>query len=101
MKAATNNFRSYLILKRLAPLSVVSGQKEVVSEGDLWLLSGVLISQLPQGVEGPGFPREPVWHMLFLHLHVSSGEENLTTVSAPRFKLARAHRQGAQHLSML
>lgn len=30
-----------------------------------WLLSGVLISQLPQGAEGPGFPREPVWHMLF------------------------------------
>lgn len=34
MKAATNNFRGYLILNRLAPLSVVSGQEEVVSEGD-------------------------------------------------------------------
>lgn len=33
-KAATNNFRGYLILKWLAPLSVVSGQEEVVFEGD-------------------------------------------------------------------
>lgn len=44
----------------VGPLRVVSGQEEVLSEGDSLTSVRSPISQLPQGAEGPGFAREPL-----------------------------------------
>lgn len=98
MRTATSLLSGYLLLKLLVPLGLVSSHSKwgmrVIS------LISARSSDLSSTTEDGKtifFPTTWKQHV-FLHLHMSSDKENITTLLAPKLKLHWAHYQRTQSL---